>query len=165
MTTAEKAKQIRQGLKVLGINSRSVSVRSDVYSMGATIRVLIMDGAVKKAPVEAIARQAEDVRRDEASGEILSGGNTFVTVEYATTALAARRAEIAPAINALAETGVTAEIGHGLRAAFIRDGVGSGYVIVKDAEGEEIVHCWGRDFAIRQLAEWLANREPVAEAA
>ena len=73
------AKEIRNRLKAeLGLNSRQVSVRS---SRGSAIHVTIKV-PVAKSPIEAIAKGAECVRRCEFSGDILSGGNTFVFVEY-----------------------------------------------------------------------------------
>ena len=61
-----------------------VSVRSSAGSL----RVTIKDPSVKRAIVEAIASPHEHIDRDERTGDILRGGNTFLTVEYSDEALA-----------------------------------------------------------------------------
>ncbi len=66
-------------IKSLGYNSRQVSVKNDCSSYELTIR----DASVNMAAIEAIAKNNEFVSRYEASGEILSGGNTFVFVRIA----------------------------------------------------------------------------------
>jgi hypothetical protein len=75
----QKAAEIRKQLKTLGYSARDVSVRSDHNSLDITIR---RNGLNVKA-VKAIANSYENVSRCEASGEILSGGNTYVTVGFA----------------------------------------------------------------------------------
>ena len=79
MATNE-AKQIREALKAAGIKARSVSVRA---RHGITVDVRIKDPGVSLRKVEAIAKGYESISRCEYSGEILSGGNTFVSVGYA----------------------------------------------------------------------------------
>lgn len=86
MSTAN-AKDIRNALKAKGWGILQVSVRNDSYSMGSTVRVRVRDAAVPLAEVIEIAERYQNVRRDE-SGDILSGGNSFVDVEYDRTALA-----------------------------------------------------------------------------
>ena len=79
MGSKEKAAEIRKDLKaIMGVNSREVSVKSSVNSISIHIKNLNID--IKT--VETIANQYEDIRRCEASGEILQGGNTFVFVEF-----------------------------------------------------------------------------------
>jgi hypothetical protein len=75
-TAAETAKKIRVALKAK-FPSVKFSVRSDSYSMGSSVRVAWTDGPTAKQ-VEAIAQPHENVHRDDASGEILSGGNRYI---------------------------------------------------------------------------------------
>src|SRR5512140_564232 len=75
-TTPEQT--LRAALKSAGFNARKVTVRRD----HSTLRVTIRDASVPRSIVKAIADQFSVVRRDERSGEILCGGNTFVDVEY-----------------------------------------------------------------------------------
>lgn len=87
MNTTEHAAAIRATLKRRhGWSSRDVSVRADHFSMGSAIRVAIKNPDVPFDTVQGVANAAEDIRRD-ASGEILSGGNRYVTVSYDSDAL------------------------------------------------------------------------------
>jgi hypothetical protein len=83
MDTKERAKEIRRLLKSkLGANSRQVSVRTDYFSMGSAINVVIKDAKFELADVEAVTEQFETIHRCELTGDILGGGNTYVTVQY-----------------------------------------------------------------------------------
>lgn len=153
MGTVDAAKAIREQIKAVGIKARSVSVRADCSS----IRVLVKDPAVSLATVKAIAGQYEKISRDYASGEILCGGNTFVDVEYTSEAQAILAAPFKAALDALQEQdefgGSLTEVAPGFHAyAF-----GGGYVRVYGPQGGCVIHCWGRDFAARQLGALVAE--------
>lgn len=83
MTTTERSAAIRAALKQRGISSRDVSIRSDYYAGGSSIRIKVKNPNVSTKLVEEIANAHESIRRCEMTGEILSGGNRFVFVEYA----------------------------------------------------------------------------------
>lgn len=74
----EIAVKIRKLLAAEGIPARSVSVRSD----GNSVDVTIKDAAVGSDKVRAIAGQFEKIDRCQVSGEILSGGNTYVLTKH-----------------------------------------------------------------------------------
>lgn len=76
VSNKEKKQQIITALKKAGYNSRKVSVRNRHGSFELTIR----DIDVNPERVEAIARGAQVVHRCAVTHEILSGGNTFVSV-------------------------------------------------------------------------------------
>lgn len=83
MNTTEYAAKIRAELKRRhGWTSRQVSVRGDYFSMGSAIRVTIKDPAVPLEPVRRVAGEAEQIHRDQMTGEILGGGNRYVDVTY-----------------------------------------------------------------------------------
>lgn len=87
--TAERSATIRQQLKKLhGITSRQVSVKSDVYSLGSSIRITINDPAVDIREVQNVANRHERVDRDAYTGEILCGGNRHLFIEYSDEAAA-----------------------------------------------------------------------------
>jgi len=82
-TAAEDTARIRAELKARhGWNSRDISVRAENYSMGSAISIQVRKPDIPLAPVQAIAEGAEHIRRCEVTGEILSGGNQYVTVRY-----------------------------------------------------------------------------------
>jgi len=73
----KKTESIRKEIKAMGYNSRTVSVRSDSNSINVVLKKLI---AIK--PIKKICNKYKSIERCERTGEILSGGNTFVFVEY-----------------------------------------------------------------------------------
>lgn len=82
-TAAESAAKVRAALKKeLGYGPRDVSVRCDNYSMGSAVRVRIKRVGLNFAKIKEIAEREESIRRCEYSGEILSGGNRYVTVDF-----------------------------------------------------------------------------------
>jgi hypothetical protein len=99
MTTTERAAEIRKALKAQGITSRDVSVRSDYFSMGSSIDVSIKNPRVALGPVKQIAEAHESISRCSVSGEILSGGNRYVHVAYAPTAIQALTAPLLPYVE------------------------------------------------------------------
>lgn len=82
MTTTDRAAAIRLALKAKGYSSRQVSVRAESFSMGSAIRITIKDSAVPRSLVREIAEPHESIRRCEITGDILSGGNTYLSIDY-----------------------------------------------------------------------------------
>lgn len=82
MTTTEKTKIIREELKKLGWSNRQVSVKADSCGYSSSIRCTIKDLSVNKEKVEEICNQFVKIDRDEMSGEILCGANTYVDVKW-----------------------------------------------------------------------------------
>lgn len=74
----EIATKIRKLLAAEGIPARSVIVRSDNNSVNVTIK----DAAIGSDKVRAIAGQFEKIDRCQVSGEILSGGNTYIFAKH-----------------------------------------------------------------------------------
>lgn len=91
---ADAAKSIRATLKAdYGYTSRQVSVRSSSGSISLEIK----DPSVNYSVVEAVAERKQKIDYCKYSGEILSGGNLFVSVRYSHEAEAALSAPyIAP---------------------------------------------------------------------
>ena len=87
ITTTDEAKLLRTALKAKGWNSRKVSVRSSSFSMGSSIDVTIKDASVPMSVVKEIAKGAERIHRCEITGDILSGCNRYVSVNYTREAL------------------------------------------------------------------------------
>lgn len=73
-----KKQQIAQALKAAGYNNRKVTVKDVSGSLNWSFDVTIRDANVVLADVKAAANRFRDIDRCEASGEILSGGNTYI---------------------------------------------------------------------------------------
>lgn len=92
MTTKERAAAIRAAYKAKGWTARDISVRFDRFSMGSSIDVRIKNPDVNFEAAKQIAEDHESVSRCQISGEILSGGNRYVSVGYAAEAIEAIQA-------------------------------------------------------------------------
>lgn len=82
MSIKEKAQAVRDELKKIGITSRQVSVRSEYCGFSTALHITIKDLAIERATVEKIAKKYEELDIDKYTGEILSGGNTYVLVSF-----------------------------------------------------------------------------------
>jgi hypothetical protein len=83
MTTLKEATAtIRTALKAMGYSSREISVRGESYSMGSSITVTVKVRGVDLKAIKAVAEKAQRIDRCELTGEILTGGNRFVEVDY-----------------------------------------------------------------------------------
>ena len=77
MSDVEIAAAIRSSLKkTLGYTNRQVSVKARDYAIWVNAKV----AGLNLQKVHEISMKYYDVERDEITGEILSGGNTFVFV-------------------------------------------------------------------------------------
>lgn len=72
------AKDIRTELKELGFNSKKVSVRKKDSN---AVVVTLKDESIDREAIEQVAYKHQDVGYCEVSGEILAGGNTYVSVK------------------------------------------------------------------------------------
>lgn len=78
----ELNKAIRAELKAAGYNSRKVSVSVKDAGWSTKIDITIKDPTVNAHEIEAIVNKRESIDRDERTGEILAGYNTYVFVAY-----------------------------------------------------------------------------------
>ena len=76
------ANEIRKELKKNGYSSREISVRKRHAGYSSAINVTIKDLTINLKDIKKIVHKFENVGWDERTGEILSGGNTFVFVDY-----------------------------------------------------------------------------------
>jgi hypothetical protein len=136
---AEDAATIRAALKkIYKITSRQVSVKTHVYSMGSSLYINIHDHKIDIKEVKNIADGKEKIDYDEASGEILSGGNRFVDVKYSDKAaesfLAENQEMIARIMMNQPEKGTHSwskdESGYGLSYSF------SGHMVLNGENGK-----------------------------
>lgn len=82
MTADERVKAIRAELKAHGYNSRRIGVTLKYAGYSSVINVTIKELAIDKKEIENIADKYKFFERDERTGEILSGGNTYIRVSY-----------------------------------------------------------------------------------
>lgn len=83
MTNAERSKAIRDRIKAeLGYNSRQVGIRSSDCGYSDETRITVKDLSCDIDAIKKIAESFESIRYDEYSGEILSGANTYIFVDY-----------------------------------------------------------------------------------
>lgn len=134
--SASEAKIIREELKKeLGLNRTKVGVRSPHYG---SLVISIHDPSVDFAEVEKIAKRQESIDRCHASGEILSGGNTFVSVNYSKraveTTMAARADDIEAVQKAVAQITEIKSFDVLAVAGFDVSQRGLGWVLTKDDE-------------------------------
>lgn len=72
------SKDVKSFLKENGIDTKNIRVSS-----GSSINVKLLDPKLDYDKIDQLLKDKfEYYQRDDASGEILSGGNTFVFVEY-----------------------------------------------------------------------------------
>ena len=153
MNTTEHAASIRGQLKKMGWSSRDVSIRANYYSMGSSIDVNIKNPRVSLEKVKKIAEQAEVIRRDDYSGEILGGGNRFVHVSYTSEAMQELCSKYLPAINI-----AVARLARENENALI-DVEGTPYLIGKNQHGRlslwsdsHLAECWDVQGIAREIA-------------
>ena len=73
-----KAQEVAAKLKAVGITNKQVSCRGDYNSISCRVKDLRIDLEL----VERIAGEYQKIDRCERTGEILAGGNTYVSVTY-----------------------------------------------------------------------------------
>jgi hypothetical protein len=134
-TTTERAATIRTALKTHGWTARDVSVRSESFSMGSAIRVVIKNAAVPLPTVKAIAEAHERIDRCEITGDILSGCNRYVSVSYSAAACDVLRAAKLEAVTA-----AVAQV----RDNYLIDVAGTAFMIGRGRNGYGL-SVWSKD--------------------
>jgi len=158
--SAARAQRLRAELKARGWNARAVSVRSDRCTTDSSLYVTIRRADVRKSEVETVARQFEQFSRDEMTGEILLGGNTYVRVEYDDELMRELSGPLAARLHDLPRD---AELEH--EGWTIQHGPERGYFRAWDESGAERAYCYHADFAARRVTELLIEAERLAEVA
>lgn len=81
-TRRTPAQLVKTALKDAGIDTKLISVVYHSYSMGSSIKITLKSFEIDRDAVEKVAQAYEDIRKCEATGEILGGGNQYVQVSY-----------------------------------------------------------------------------------
>lgn len=157
--TLTKADHLRAALKAAGYNAKQVTVRYD----HTTLRVTIRTDRVSLAHVAEIAGAFEQISRDQATGEILCGGNTFVDVSYDDAVLAPHVAAIVTVLSAARE-GFAEQVGHHV-AFWSRDGHDVVvHTLTSKLDGRKI-RAYGMHHGAEQIAVDLLSRGEIDAAA
>lgn len=163
LTTTQRSAAIRAALKARGISSKDVSIRTDYYSGGSSIRIRVKNPNVSAAMVESIANEHENIHRDQ-FGDILSGGNRFVFVDYAPEAVehfaSLYREAVDRACQALDAAGPNALItvdGTDFALGKVR-GTTSFVTVWEFGSGCLSPHCNTPEEAARLIGQLIANR-------
>jgi len=82
MTNRELSAEIRKKLKESGFTSKDYSIRVRDSGHSTAVDIEVKNPKVRLSELKQIVKQYECVDRDERSGEILQGGNTFVHCQY-----------------------------------------------------------------------------------
>ena len=82
MTNRELSGEVRKKLKEGGFTSKDYSIRVRDVGYSTSIRIIVKNPKVRISEVNCILKQFESVDRDERTGEILQGGNTYTFCQY-----------------------------------------------------------------------------------
>lgn len=82
MTNKERSKAIREELKKAGYKTSDFSIRSYDCGYSDASRIYIKNLTIDVSKIRDLLSKFRSVDYDEASGEILSGGNTYIIVDY-----------------------------------------------------------------------------------
>lgn len=82
MTNKELAQAIRKELKNNGFTTKDVSVRVSDSLYDTAVNVKIKNPLAKISDIKKIVNKYEEIEKDQRTGEILSGANIYVFVEY-----------------------------------------------------------------------------------
>lgn len=168
---SERSKAIRERIKnELGYNSKQVSVRSSYCGYSSETSITVKDLSCDFEAIEKIANSFEKVDYDQYNGEILSGGNTYISVAYDWGVLhQAEEKEIENAEKAINEADLENEARN---QTFYTDKQGGQYVIIpsglekstrryslayfaKDEKCGKNLNCGGEYF---EQAKWTVAR-------
>jgi hypothetical protein len=149
MTTKEAAAELRGRLKDVGFNARAVSVRVRHLGMDSAITVTVRRPDVRLVAVREIADGFERIHCDDATGEVLLGGNLYVNVAYAEEAIRPFRTGVELQLEAdCAVPGVVADI-DGFKVW--RCTAESDYLWADRPEWDHPIKCWGVAYLAKQL--------------
>ena len=74
--------EIKKALKQAGFDTKKISVTHKWAGYSEVYRVSVKDKTINLDEVRDVTKRFEEYEVDERTGEILAGGNTFVSVQY-----------------------------------------------------------------------------------
>lgn len=148
LSTKEHAALIRAAYKKAGIKA---SVRSESFSMGSAINIRVKSGSLKLA--REIASSAERIERCDVTGDILSGSNRYLHVDWDDSVVDSKSNEIRGGHHAVIESlgcGYFVNVGE----FQVRRVDSYYYMITRVATGEHR-RSWGVDGCFDTMARWI----------
>ena len=103
MTNKERSKAIRETLKKAGYKTSDFSIRSYDCGYSDSSKIHIKNLSIDVSKIRNLLKKFESVDYDERSGEILSGGNTYIIVDYDYETIRAKENEVRQELDDLIE--------------------------------------------------------------
>lgn len=154
LSNREISKAIQEKLKAAGVprSAYSISVRSCGYS--DSVKIEIKDMTVRIDDVKRVAFQYQSIGRDERTGEILEGGNTYVFIQYSFDALQAAHEKYLALAEEIFCHGYAEVMTHanGNTLLYLDADQGAGFLYLKGNNGMDRFYCRGP----MKLAEGIA---------
>jgi len=82
MDNKELSRSIVNSLKAAGIKRRAYSIKCEYCGYSSAATITVKDLHIKLSDIENAVNSFEKIDRDERTGEILEGGNTYVFIDY-----------------------------------------------------------------------------------
>ena len=95
----EGSNEVAEYLKSKGYNRTKVSVKHEYCGYSDRYIVTVKDASIPLDDIKALVQKFSSVDRDERTGEILSGGNTYIHVNYSEKAVEKVLHEYADKVN------------------------------------------------------------------
>lgn len=76
-----KANDLKKALREAGINTKKITINKRCGTLSRSFHVRISDESIDTEVVNKVLAPFNSIRRCEATGEILGGGNTFILVQ------------------------------------------------------------------------------------
>jgi hypothetical protein len=148
LTTKDHAALIRSAYKAAGIKA---SVRSESFSMGSSINVRVKSGSLALA--KEIAHKSEKISRCEITGDILSGGNRYIEVDFDSSVIESKAAEVRE-LHLADLTSI--ERGHNMVIGEFRVSRCDAYdYLIKHMATGDSRRSWAVDGCVDTIARWL----------
>jgi hypothetical protein len=159
LSNKELSKAIQNDLKAAGVPRAAYSIRVQDCGYSVSVRINIRDLAILPADVKRIALHYQEYDRDERTGEILEGGNTYVFVQYDFETLQAAQEKFLPQAVTIRGKGYQEIMQHknGNRLVYLDTYDGEGFLYVK-VPGQENIPTMERFYcrSSNTIAEGLA---------
>lgn len=143
LSNREISKAIQEKLKAAGVPRAAYSIRVRDCGYSNSVRIDVKDLAVSIDDVKRIALHYQSIDRDERTGEILEGGNTYVFVQYDFDTLEAAQEKYLAQAEGIYGHGYTEVMTHanGNVLLYLDTEPGEGFLYLKGENGMKRFYC------------------------